>query len=51
LSQTIKKISGYENVPIIAVTAFAGSDVKKDFLSIGLSHYISKPFMQKELLD
>jgi len=51
LSQLIKKQPGYANVPIVAVTAFARDDDRTEFLSKGMSHYISKPFKQNELLD
>ncbi len=40
----IRKISGYENIPIVAVTAFAMKGDREYFLSHGLTHYISKPF-------
>lgn len=51
LSQIIKKIPGYANTPIIAVTAFASYDDKKAFLEQGLNYYIAKPFMKQELLE
>jgi len=51
VSQLIKKEPGYQNIPIIAVTAFASDDDKTEFLSKGMTHYISKPFRQNELLD
>ena len=46
----IRKISGYENVPIVAVTAYAMQSEKELFLSQGLSHYLSKPFSKEDLL-
>jgi|GEM_PF-1199296 len=50
-SQEIRKIPGYENTPIVAVTAFAMKEDKATFLSNGLNYYISKPFSRFELLS
>jgi PAS domain S-box-containing protein len=51
VTQEIKKIPEYNGVPIIAITAFAMKGDKEEFLSSGCTHYISKPFSQKELLN
>lgn len=48
-TKIIKKIHGYKKKPIVAVTAFAMSGDKEEFLKIGCTHYISKPFVVKEL--
>lgn len=47
----IKSIPYYNNIPIIAVTAYAVSGDKEYFLSKGCTHYLSKPFTKKELID
>jgi len=47
----IRKIVGYQNTPIAAVTANAMVAQKNEFLSEGCSHYISKPFNKKKLLE
>ena len=49
-AKEIKKIPGYENIPIIAVTAFAMAGDKEKILSNSCSHYISKPFEKEELV-
>ncbi|MGC8858762.1 MAG: PAS domain S-box protein [Ignavibacteria bacterium] len=46
----IKKIPHYNNIPIIAVTAYAISGDKEYFLSEGFTHYLAKPFTKKELI-
>jgi CheY-like chemotaxis protein len=46
----IKKIPGFESVPIIAVTAYAMVGDKEKFLNGGCTNYISKPFSRSELL-
>jgi CheY-like chemotaxis protein len=47
----IRKISEYENVPIVALTAYAMSGDKESILNGGCSHYLSKPFGVKDLLS
>ena len=51
LAKQIRKIKGYETVPIIAVTALAFREDEKRILGSACSHYISKPFTKKILLD
>jgi PAS domain S-box-containing protein len=50
-TQRIKKIDKYKNTPIVALTAFAMMGEREEFLSLGCTHYLSKPFMKKDLLD
>ena len=47
----IKKISAYKNTPIVALTAFAMVGEKDEFLRSGCTHYLSKPFMKKDLIE
>jgi len=49
--QKIKLNRNYANTPIVAVTAFAMSGDKEEFLSKGCSHYISKPFNRHDFLS
>ncbi|RKY94811.1 MAG: hypothetical protein DRQ01_01425 [Ignavibacteriae bacterium] len=46
-TKQIRKMEGYENLPIVAVTALAMRGQKELFLSEGCTHYISKPFESK----
>ncbi len=46
-TKKIRMMEGYENLPIVAVTALAMRGQKELFLSEGCSHYISKPFESK----
>ncbi len=48
-TKEIRKISGYEKTPVIAVTAYAMMGDKERILAEGLNYYISKPFELKEL--
>lgn len=43
-TKRIRKISGYESIPIVAVTAYAMKGDKEEFLEAGCTHYLSKPF-------
>jgi CheY-like chemotaxis protein len=50
-TQIIRKINGYETKPIVAMTAFASASDREEFLNSGFSHYISKPFYKKDILQ
>jgi CheY-like chemotaxis protein len=50
-TQKIKKIKSYHNTPIVALTAFAMAGEKEEFLKAGCTHYLSKPFMKKDLIN
>ncbi len=50
-TQEIRKISGYSDIPIIAVTAFAAEKDKLEFLSKGCTHYISKPYFMNDIVN
>jgi CheY-like chemotaxis protein len=43
-SKEIRKIKGYDSLPIVAVTAYAMPEDKAKFIDEGLTNYISKPF-------
>ena len=49
--KSIRQIDGYEKTPVIAMTAYASENDKKKFLSKGCSHYISKPFFMKDIIE
>ncbi|HEY5536806.1 MAG TPA: PAS domain S-box protein [Ignavibacteria bacterium] len=50
-AQEIRKISGYEKIPIVAFTAYAMEGDKERFLEGGCTHYLSKPFTIRELKE
>jgi len=50
-TKELKKIKNNKNKPYIAVTAYVMPGDKKLFLSEGLTHYISKPFEFRALID
>lgn len=51
LVKGIKKMQGYKNVPIIAVTAYALREDEKKIMASGCTHYITKPFTKTSLLN
>ncbi|HZW39874.1 MAG TPA: PAS domain S-box protein [Ignavibacteriaceae bacterium] len=50
-AKEIKSIPGYEEVPIVAVTAYAMVGDKERFLANGCTHYISKPFDKETIVN
>ncbi|HPI37393.1 MAG TPA: PAS domain S-box protein [Ignavibacteriaceae bacterium] len=47
----IKRIPGYKNIPIIAVTGYTLTQDKNSFLQKGFAAHLSKPFDQNELVE
>jgi CheY-like chemotaxis protein len=50
-AKIIRLLPGYENTPIIAVTAFAMRGDKEKFLQGGCTDYLSKPFAKKTIIE
>jgi PAS domain S-box-containing protein len=46
----IRKIEGYADIPIVAMTAYAMQKDKEEFITAGCSHYLAKPFTRPELI-
>lgn len=42
--EEIKKLDKYENKPIVALTGYASDANKREFLALGFTHYLAKPF-------
>jgi CheY-like chemotaxis protein len=51
LAREIRKVKSYKEIPIIAVTAHALREDENRILKGACTHYISKPFTKKILLD
>ncbi|MBK7632335.1 MAG: response regulator [Ignavibacteriales bacterium] len=51
VAEKIRKVAGYESIPIIAATAFAMLGDKEKFLEAGFDQYISKPYLKNQLLE
>lgn len=50
-TKEIRKIPGYESVPIVAITAFAMIGDREEFYECGCTHYISKPFTKIDIVE
>ena len=51
LAKEIRKVKNYKNTPIIAVTAHATREDEQRILGGACTHYISKPFTKKVLIE
>ena len=49
-TKEIRKIPGYENTPIGALTAYAMKGDREEFLAAGCNDYLSKPFDKPDLV-
>lgn len=50
-AQLIRQRPGLAHVPIVAVTAYALSDVNERALRVGCTEYLTKPFKPRQLLE
>jgi len=50
-TQEIRKLSGYEVIPVIAVTGYTLIGDRERILAGGCSHYLGKPFSRDQLLE
>lgn len=51
LIKEVKRIEKYYNTPVVAITAYALKSDEELILSKEFSHYISKPFEKKDMLN
>lgn len=51
VAKEIRKITGYEKTPIVALTAYAMPGDKEEFLDNGCTHYLPKPFSKNDLIS
>ncbi len=51
VTQKIKAMANYQNVPIIAVTAYAMDRDRIKFLNNGCAYYLSKPFNKNTIIE
>ncbi len=47
----IHKMPGYENIPIVAVTAYVLPGDKEKFIATGFNDFISKPIFREKMID
>ena len=49
-TRQIRKINGYKNTPIVALTGFAMRGDREEFIKAGCTHYLSKPFSKHSII-
>jgi len=49
--KNIKKIKDYNNIPILAITAYAMRGDREYFLEEGFEGYLAKPFLKENLIE
>jgi CheY-like chemotaxis protein len=49
-TRELRKLEGYEHIPVIAVTGYTMADDKDKLLDEGCTHYLAKPFDQASLI-
>jgi len=49
-TKQIRKINGYKNTPIVALTGFAMRGDREEFIKAGCTHYLSKPFSKQGII-
>jgi PAS domain S-box-containing protein len=49
-TKQIRKINGYKNIPIVALTGFAMRGDREEFIKAGCTHYLSKPFSKQGII-
>jgi CheY-like chemotaxis protein len=47
----IHKMAGYEDIPIIAVTAYVLPGDKEKFIATGFNDFISKPIFHEKMIE
>lgn len=50
-ARRIREMKGYENTPIIAITANLSSGVRENCLSVGMDAFLPKPFRREDLVN
>ncbi|MEI6884910.1 MAG: PAS domain S-box protein [Bacteroidota bacterium] len=50
-TKEIRKVPGYDKIPVIAVTGYTMSGDKDMLISQGCTHYLAKPFDQASILE
>lgn len=51
LLHLLRARQGFENVPAVALTAYAMPGDREDFLAAGFNAYVSKPFTRSDLVQ
>ncbi|MBP3193203.1 response regulator [Natronogracilivirgula saccharolytica] len=50
-TRKIKEMTNYSDIPVIAATANAGTDIRNKCKEVGMDAFLLKPFMKKDLIN
>jgi CheY-like chemotaxis protein len=50
-TQVIRTLTGFESIPIVAVTGYAMESDKEQILQSGCSHFLAKPIEKNSFSD
>jgi len=51
LMKEVRKLPNYKNTPIIAITGYTESEDQANFINLGFTHYLAKPFSKNQIVD
>lgn len=51
LMKEVRKLPQYKLTPIVAITGYTESEDQTNFIKLGFSHYLAKPFTKKQIVD
>lgn len=49
--RNLRALPGFENLPVVALTAYDMKGAENELLKMGFTHYLSKPFSKPDLLN
>lgn len=51
LMRLVRKLPNYKNTPIVAITGYTESGDEANFIKMGFTHYLAKPFSKSQIVE